>query len=56
MLVRDMAPTFREVDGLKAGMLKSYAVVTNATRLGDMLDGSRMVVGKRCATELLVYQ
>ena len=55
LLLGDMVLERDEVDRLMAGLMKSDAVTTGTTRLGDWLDDNRTVVGKRYASELRNY-
>ena len=52
LLMRDMALTRDEVDGLMAGLLTSEAVPTGTTRLSDWLAESGEGLGIRYVSEL----
>ena len=52
LLMRDMALTRDEVDGLMAGLLTSAEPLTGATRLADWLDDNADGLGRRYMSEL----
>ena len=52
LLVRDVALTRDEVDGLMAGLLTSTAEPTGATRLSDWLGENAGLLGRRYVSEL----
>ena len=52
LLMRDMALTRDEVDGLMAGLLTSEAAPTGTTRLADWLDDNADWLGRRYVSEL----
>ena len=52
LLMRDVALTRDEVDGLMAGLLTSGAAPTGTTRLADGLDDNADGLGRRYVSEL----
>ena len=52
LLMRDLALTRDEVDGLMAGLLTSDAAPTGTIRLSDWLDGNANSLGRRYTSEL----
>ena len=52
VLMRDMALTHDEVDGLMAGLLTSEVAPTGTTRLSDWLDDNGDGLGRRYVSEL----
>ena len=52
LLMRDVALTRDEVDGLMAGLLTSTALPTGTTRLGDWLADNADGLGRRYVSEI----